>query len=52
MILAALRTPDIVVLFVYFALLIGAGFYFRKGSGTVEGFTVANRSTVPLPLRK
>ena len=44
MILAALRTPDIVVLFVYFALLIGAGFYFRKGSGTVEGFTVANRS--------
>ena len=44
MILAALRTPDIVVLFVYFALLIGAGFYFRKRSGTVEGFTVANRS--------
>jgi len=44
MILAALRTPDIVVLFVYFAVLIGAGFYFRKGSGTVEGFTVANRS--------
>ena len=44
MILAELRTPDIVVLFVYFALLIGAGFYFRKGSGTVEGFTVANRS--------
>jgi len=44
MILAALRTPDIVVLFVYFGLLIGAGFYFRKGSGTVEGFTVANRS--------
>ncbi|MDP7163166.1 MAG: sodium/solute symporter, partial [Phycisphaerae bacterium] len=30
--------------FVYFALLIGAGFYFRKGSGSVEGFTVANRS--------
>ena len=44
MILAELRTPDIVVLFVYFALLIGAGFYFRKRSGTVEGFTVANRS--------
>ena len=44
MILAALRTPDRVVLFVYFALLIGAGFYFRKRSGTVEGFTVANRS--------
>ena len=44
MILAALRTSDIVVLFVYFALLIGAGFYFRKRSGTVEGFTVANRS--------
>jgi SSS family solute:Na+ symporter len=44
MILAELRTPDIVVLFVYFALLIGAGFYFRKGSGSVEGFTVANRS--------
>ena len=44
MTLAALRTPDLVVLFVYFALLIGAGFYFRKRSGTVEGFTVANRS--------
>ena len=43
MTLAALRTPDLVVLFVYFALLIGAGFYFRKRSGTVEGFTVANR---------
>ena len=36
MILAALRTSDIVVLFVYFALLIGAGFYFSKRSGTVE----------------
>ncbi len=44
MILAELPNPDIVVLFVYFALLIGAGFYFRKGSGSVEGFTVANRS--------
>ena len=44
MILAELRTPDLVVLFVYFALLIGAGFYFRKRSGTVEGFTVANGS--------
>ncbi len=44
MTLAALPTPDLVVLFVYFALLIGAGFYFRKRSGTVEGFTVANRS--------
>ena len=44
MMLAALRTADVVVLFVYFALLIGAGFYFRKRSGTVEGFTVANRS--------
>ena len=44
MMLAALRTADVVVLFVYFALLIGAGFYFRKRSGTVDGFTVANRS--------
>ena len=44
MTLAALRTPDLVVLFIYFALLIGSGFYFRKRSGTVEGFTVANRS--------
>ena len=44
MILAELPTPDLVVLFVYFALLIGAGFYFRKRSGTVEGFTVANGS--------
>ncbi|MBC8245198.1 MAG: sodium:solute symporter [Verrucomicrobia bacterium] len=42
--LAALRTADVVVLFVYFAVLIGAGFYFRKRSGTVDGFTVANRS--------
>ncbi|GIT05379.1 MAG: hypothetical protein CM1200mP29_07900 [Verrucomicrobiota bacterium] len=37
-------TPDLVVLFIYFALLIGSGFYFRKRSGTVKGFTVANRS--------
>ena len=44
MILGQLRTPDLVVLVVYFLLLIGAGFYFRKRSLTVEGFTVANRS--------
>ena len=44
MMLAALRTPDLLVLVVYFVLLVGAGFYFRKRSGSVEGFTVANRS--------
>ena len=50
MMLAALRTADAVVLFVYFAVLIGAGFYFRKRSGTVDGFTVANRSLPGLSL--
>ena len=44
MILAQLRAPDLAVLVVYFFLLFGAGFYFRKRSSTVEGFTVANRS--------
>jgi len=44
MIIGQLRTPDLAVLVVYFLLLIFAGFYFRKRSLTVEGFTVANRS--------
>ena len=42
--LAELRTPDLAVLVIYFVLLVGAGFYFRKRSASVEGFTVANRS--------
>ena len=44
MMLAELRTPDLAVLVIYFVLLVGAGFYFRKCSASVEGFTVANRS--------
>ena len=44
MMLAELRTPDLAVLVIYFVLLVAAGFYFRKRSASVEGFTVANRS--------
>ena len=41
MILAALRTPDIVVLFVYFALLIGAGADVNKAR-TDDGCTLVS----------
>ncbi len=35
---------DLAVLFGYFGATMAVGFYFRKKSGSVEGFTAAGRS--------